>query len=297
MKRIWVITLVVFVVLVTVGCSPQSVQLLPNPSGVPGALNVAYAQQATEDITPTPSLSPLPFFSDEPAPTDDPAPPVESPIPAEDPSAWDIKEGDKIVYLTFDDGPSKNTEQILEILASEQVPATFFMLGENMHRNPDKVKAIAQQGHLVANHSYTHVMGEIYASQEALLAEIEQTADEIKSILGQDYPTDLFRFPGGSTAKRCRDYREGVVAAGYRYFDWNALNGDAETGKYKRTPEELLERLKQTVQDVDGRKKEVVVLMHDTNSKGNTVLMLQEGIRYLKELGYEFRTMEHAKMH
>ena len=74
------------------------------------------------------------------------------------------------------------------------------------------------------------------------LADIEKCAETIRSILGEEYPTDLFRFPYGSTNKACRDYRQAVREAGYRYFDWNALNGDAETGTYKRTPEELLEQ-------------------------------------------------------
>ena len=202
----------------------------------------------------------------------------------------------KVVYLTFDDGPSKNTEALLEVLAEKQVPATFFILGTNADDHPERVEAIAAAGHLVANHTYSHQTDEIYQSADALLADIEKCAETIRSILGEEYPTDLFRFPYGSTNKACRDYRQAVREAGYRYFDWNALNGDAETGTYKRTPEELLERFKQTVDDVDGRKNEVIVLTHDTGSKENTVKMLGDAIDYLKELGYEFRTLEYAQM-
>lgn len=226
-------------------------------------------------------------------------PPEESQPPAESfdpPEETPVSEDSKIAYLTFDDGPSKNTEALLEILAEEGVHATFFLVGQNADAHPERVKLIAEGGHLVANHSYTHDTKNIYKSLDALLADIEKCADTIRDILGDDYPTDLFRFPKGSTNKACRDYRDGVREAGYRFFDWNALNGDAETGTYKRTPEELYDRFKQTVDDVDGRKKELIVLMHDTNSKENTVLMLKDAIQYLKSLGYEFRTLANTKM-
>lgn len=292
MRRVFLVALALVVALVMPGCMVQrSVQILPGPTVMPGAINIAQAQQAVP--TPQPMDEVLrPEISAETGETPGPGGPLTpdgTPVP--------IDENDKIVYLTFDDGPSDNTSAILSILAEEQVPATFFILGVQAEKYPDHIKEIAAQGHLVANHSYSHKTDEIYQSLDALLEDIAKCANVIKDLLGEDYPTDLFRFPRGSTNKACRDYREGVKAAGYRYFDWNALNGDAETGEYKRTPEELYDRLVQTVSDVDGRKKEITVLMHDTNSKGNTALMLKDAIQYLKGLGYEFRTMEYAQMH
>lgn len=290
MRRFWFVLLAVFLVLACLtGCAPSKrVEILPGPSPTPGGLNIAQAQQALPSASPSQQPSAPAEASQEPQESEENAGRPTPPPP--------VTEDSKIVYLTFDDGPSKNTEALLEVLAEKQVPATFFILGTNADDHPERVEAIAAAGHLVANHTYSHQTDEIYQSADALLADIEKCAETIRSILGEEYPTDLFRFPYGSTNKACRDYRQAVREAGYRYFDWNALNGDAETGTYKRTPEELLERFKQTMDDVDGRKNEVIVLMHDTGSKENTVKMLGDAIDYLKELGYEFRTLEYAQM-
>ncbi|MDR3084760.1 MAG: polysaccharide deacetylase [Christensenellaceae bacterium] len=235
-----------------------------------------------------PSTSPEPEASATPEPDPTPEP---SPEPTETPAEYP-QPALPIVYLTFDDGPSKNTDPILDILLDEGVPATFFVIGENAARNTARIRRMAEQGCVVANHSNTHNMPEIYKSQEALFADIQACTDTIHSILGEDYPVNLFRFPGGSTGKRCRGYRDAVAAAGYRYFDWNALNGDAET-RTQRSPEELMNRLKSTIQDVHGRKNHVIILMHDTGSKTNTVLMVRDAIHYLRELGYSFDTLDH----
>ena len=283
------------------GCVPAArpVTISPDATPVPGGLNVVQAQQSLNSggaVKPSdaPDGEEAPASSPEETEPEGTAPEnKENPnavFPAPDPNA------EKIAYLTFDDGPSKHTEEILQVLREKQAPATFFILGVNADSHPERVQAIAADGHLVANHSYSHETKTIYASYDALMADIEKCASSIRSILGDDYPTDLFRFPTGSTNKRCRDYRDQVRAAGYRFFDWNALNGDAETGTYKRTPEELMDRLKETVEAVDGRKKEVIILMHDTGSKENTVKMLGDAIDYMRSLGYDLRTMENAQM-
>lgn len=274
------------------GCgTARQLQIQPEPySNTPVQINIAPAQQALPANTPAQETTPPEETAapEEAAPTEEAQDVPQAPPP--------VTENSKIVYLTFDDGPSKNTEGLLKILADEEVPATFFVVGENAERHPERIKAIDEAGHLVANHTYSHNTKEIYKNADALLDNIKKCQDVLVSILGEDYPTDLFRFPKGSTNKGCRDLRKDVREAGYRYFDWNALNGDAETGEYKRTAQELYERFKQTVDDVDGRKNEVIVLMHDTNSKENTVAMLQDAIRYLKSLGYEFRTLQYAEM-
>lgn len=272
------------------GCAPSKrVEILPGPSPTPGGLNIAQAQQALPSASPSQQPSAPAEASQEPQESEENAGRPTPPPP--------VTEDSKIVYLTFDDGPSKNTEALLEVLAGKAGARHLLHPGHQRRRPPR-----AGGGHRRSratwwpNHTYSHQTDEIYQSADALLADIEKCAETIRSILGEEYPTDLFRFPYGSTNKACRDYRQAVREAGYRYFDWNALNGDAETGTYKRTPEELLERFKQTVDDVDGRKNEVIVLMHETGSKENTVKMLGDAIDYLKELGYEFRTLEYAQM-
>ncbi|MDR2514449.1 MAG: polysaccharide deacetylase [Christensenellaceae bacterium] len=248
------------------------------PIFVEPPLPVANAAEPTDSPEPTPGETPEPTPEPSPEPTETPAEYLQPPLP--------------IAYLSFDDGPSRNTDGVLDILKEEGVTATFFVIGENAARNAAGLQRMVEQGCVVANHSNTHDMPRIYKSQEALFADIQACTDTLHSILGEDYPVNLFRFPGGSTGKLCREYRQAVAAAGYRYFDWNALNGDAET-RSPRTPEELLARLKSTVQEVHGRKDRIIILMHDTGSKTNTVLMLRDAIRYLKDLGYSFDTLDH----
>lgn len=66
------------------------------------------------------------------------------------------KKSDKVVYLTFDDGPSIHTKDVLDILAKEQVKATFFVLGQHAKRDQEMVHTIAEAGHAIGNHSYNH---------------------------------------------------------------------------------------------------------------------------------------------
>lgn len=143
----------------------------------------------------------------------------------------------------------------------------------------------------------THETDKIYVSAEAFLEDIAACQDTLRGILGSDYqPEDLIRFPYGSTNRRCRDYRDDVRAAGYRYFDWNALNGDAESGASKKSAEELYDRFVETVDVQANRGRDIIVLMHDTNSKKATVEMLPDAIDYLKDLGYTFATLESVPM-
>ena len=199
-------------------------------------------------------------------------------------------------YLTFDDGPSRNTEKILEVLEEKGVTETFFIVGENAQAHPERLVAIAEQGSLVANHTQTHDTDEIYDDIDSLLADLENGRQTILSILGDDYPDDLMRFPYGSTNRRCRDYREDVEAAGYRYFDWNALNGDAEHDASSRSTREHYEYLVETVDAQAARGRDLIILMHDTNSKTKTVEMLGDAIDYIASLGYTFDTLENRPM-
>ena len=170
------------------------------------------------------------------------------------------------------------------------------MVGKNAAEHPDRVKAIAAQGSLVANHTQTHDTSVIYQDEESCLKAFDDGRDTIASILGSDYPNDLVRFPYGSTNRRCRDYRDAVKNAGYRFFDWNALNGDAESGASKRTSDDLYQELKNTVDKQYKKGNDIIVLMHDTNSKTNTVKMLPDAIDYIRSLGYTFETLEHKPM-
>lgn len=91
---------------------------------------------------------------------------------------------EKVAYLTFDDGPSSNiTPKVLDVLKEEGVKATFFVLGQNVKTHPEQLKRIYEEGHYIANHSYTHKYSKIYASVDELLEEFNDTEAEIKKVL------------------------------------------------------------------------------------------------------------------
>ena len=91
---------------------------------------------------------------------------------------------EKVAYLTFDDGPSKQiTPQILEILRNENIKASFFVLGNRVATYPDLVKQEYEEGHYIANHGYSHVYGSVYASPQAVLDEYNRTEEKIKGVL------------------------------------------------------------------------------------------------------------------
>lgn len=192
----------------------------------------------------------------------------------------------KTVYLTFDDGPSSSvTPQILDILNSYKIKATFFVLGQEAERRPEVLKRIYNDGHKIANHSYSHNYKHIYSSVETLLNEIEQTNNIINDSLGFYYGNTVFRFPGGSFEKAdC--FKNSVKEMGFRYIDWNCLGSDAVSGT--KTADEILGSVINTSID----KNPLVVLLHDTNAKQTTADALPSIIEYLINQGYEFKTVE-----
>lgn len=195
--------------------------------------------------------------------------------------------GEKAVYLTFDDGPSKTvTPLILDVLKQENVKATFFLLGSRVELNPSIVKREYQEGHYIANHGYSHVYPQIYSSIEAILDEYNKTRQAIQNAIGLEYDGHLFRFPGGSTGgkyKKIKEESKQVLEENQiGYIDWNALTNDSAGAK---TKEALIENMIETV----GEKTTVVILMHDAGDKILTYEVLPEIIAYLREKGYVFK--------
>lgn len=193
----------------------------------------------------------------------------------------------KVAYLTFDDGPSANvTPQILEILDQYKIKATFFVVGNMAEEYPHIVKEIYDSGHSIGNHSYTHSYKSLYRNTTNFLNELRTTDQVLKKILGEDFQSNIIRFPGGSFGQQKSVFRQAAKDNGYEYYDWNALNGDAEgTNLTKR---QLVERLKSTSRG----QKELVVLMHDMSAKQTTADALPEIIEYLQGQGYEFDIIE-----
>lgn len=198
-----------------------------------------------------------------------------------------IEDGSKVAYLTFDDGPSsKVTREILGVLKSNNIKATFFVVGKNIDANKDILSQIYKEGHGIGNHGYTHDYNKIYLNENNFKEEIELTDKAIKKVLGDNFNTRLFRFPGGSFGKSKNTFKDILREQGRVYVDWNALNGDAEGGGYDA--DGLVERLKVTV----GNSNKVIILMHDTNAKEVTFYSLQRIIDYLKSKDYNFKILE-----
>lgn len=197
------------------------------------------------------------------------------------------RQNSKVAYLTFDDGPSaKSTPLVLDILKEYNIKATFFVIGRNAEQNPKILKRIYEEGHNIGNHTYSHNMKYLYQNTDNFMNDIYKGEKVLKSILGKDFDSQIVRFPGGSFEKRKKTMRKAVEKAGYRYFDWNALNGDAEG--VKKNPTQLLNRLKETTWN----KNNIIVLMHDTDEKQSTVQFLRSGIEYLISQGYEFQILD-----
>lgn len=202
-------------------------------------------------------------------------------LPEEEP-----KENFKIAYLTFDDGPSKIvTPQILDILAHYDIKATFFVVGKYAERYPDILKRIYEEGHVIGNHTYSHNYNYIYRSVSNFVNELDITQEVFKNILGEEFETNIMRFPGGSFEDWKSSFRKQVTDLGYRFVDWNSLNGDAEGHNLSR--DDLFKRFKSTFRN----QNELIILMHDTDAKASTPEALPAIIEFLIEKGYSFGTL------
>ena len=212
------------------------------------------------------------------------AAPGTSPAPAE-----------KLVCLTFDDGPSKNTPRVLEILSREGVPATFFVIAaDNNQKHLPLIADEAAAGHQIALHSASHDYRTIYHSPEAFWQDIDLLKQRIAPYVD---PSGLgvLRFPGGSTNTISRKYggrglmktlKAQAAEKGLTWLDWNVCAGDAVGGHPSAA--KLLRNVKAEAEGKDV----CVVLMHDTALTGTTVEALPDIIDYFRTGGYRFCTVD-----
>jgi len=196
--------------------------------------------------------------------------------------------GDHVVYLTFDDGPNEaNTMKILSILKEEQIHATFFLVGQNVERYPDVVKAIYQSGNAIGIHSYSHDYKKVYASPEAYTHELLQTEELIYNAIG--VRPIISRAPGGTSGHFTPAFWSALQQIGYLEVGWNALTGDAD-GTAK-TPQQAVDNLRKQLQLRPYLNSHLVVLMHDASGHEATVEALPQIIKLLKDNGYTFRVV------
>lgn len=200
-------------------------------------------------------------------------------------------ETEKICCLTFDDGPNAaTTPEILDILKEHNIKATFFELGEKLAANKELAKRTYDEGHLLANHTYTQKYSTIYTSWDAMLNEIQMTSQLIEEITGES-AYKLVRMPGGSFNSGVygsvkQEYRAKLAENGYYFIDWSVDSGDNGS----RSADEIVNYVK----DYCGSKS-VVLLFEDNNSRKASVKALPEVIKYLKSCGYVFKRLDEIK--
>ena len=188
----------------------------------------------------------------------------------------------KVIYLTFDDGPGIHTRQLLDVLDAYGAKATFFVTDSGYD---SMMQQIVRRGHSIGIHSVSHKYEQIYASPEAFFEDLyamQQIIYENTGVL-----TTLMRFPGGSSNAISRRYCEGIMTtltqavqdAGFQYFDWNVLSGDAgETTKTEEVYDFVIEGVQQH--------RVSIVLQHDIHYY--SVAAVEKILQWGRRNGYQF---------
>ena len=190
-----------------------------------------------------------------------------------------------IIYLTFDDGPSRSiTPKVLDILKEENVKATFFVIHHDKSLN-QYIKRAYEEGHTIALHSYTHNYKKIYASVDAYFEDLNKIREEVHNITG--HYANIIRFPGGSSntvskfnPKIMTTLAKQVEEKGFIYFDWNISSGDAGGAKTKN---DIYNNVIRSL-----TRGTNIVLMHDKENNYITLNALKDIIQYAKIKGYKF---------
>ena len=194
------------------------------------------------------------------------------------PAAGEEEEGQKKIYLTFDDGPSSNTDEILDILKAYDVKATFFVVGKTDEASKKAYRRIVEEGHTLGMHSYSHSYADIYDSEEDFQTDMKKLQEYLYELTGV-WPR-FYRFPGGSSntvsnidMQKLADW---LTDQGVTYFDWNVASGDAVS---RELPAETL--LANCLAGIRNQQS-CVVLMHDAANKDTTVEALPEIISEIR---------------
>lgn len=196
---------------------------------------------------------------------------------------------EKIVYLTFDDGPSANTKKILDILDQYNAKATFFVTGTNQKYNY-LIKEAYNKGHTIGLHTYSHEYSRVYKSVEAYFEDLTKIGDMVKNEIG--FVPRFIRFPGGSSNTISRRYCPGIMTQltkevknrGYQYYDWN---GDSTDASGNNVPVSKL-----IANGTSSNANNINILCHDTDAKGTTVQALPSIIQHYQQKGYQFKAID-----
>lgn len=187
------------------------------------------------------------------------------------------KKGQKTVYLTFDDGPNEHTEAILKILDKYGIHATFFAIGSNLKGNEQALKDTAAAGHYVGLHSMSHNAKKLYKSGSSanFINEFKKEQGLVEDIIGTK--PILIRPPYGSAPNINKKFRDDIVNAGFKMWDWTL---DSNDWRYPRNPDKIVQVVKKHL-----TLNTEVILMHE---REQTVKVLPQIIEYAQKKGYSF---------
>lgn len=195
---------------------------------------------------------------------------------------YENSSSEKIVYLTFDDGPAgKVTNDILDILKKENVHATFFLIGNQMKNQEKLLKRMVDEGHSLGLHSMSHRKCYLYSSSENFLSEMKETQQLLESITG--IKSNIIRFPFGcnnNSYKITENMVDLLHQNNFKIYDWNVDSGD---GANPNSPPCRF------VKNSVSTKKNIVLLMHCAYMSKNTAAALPDIIKYYKNNDYEFK--------
>lgn len=188
------------------------------------------------------------------------------------------------VYLTFDDGPSVHTGEILDILKEYNAKATFFVVGKESEADKALIRRIVEEGHTLGMHSYSHNYYEIYSSKEAFAADFDKLQGYLRDLTGVE--SRIYRFPGGSsnsvTNRDIHEFIEYLDEKGVVYFDWNVASGDAV--KEGLSAETIFRNSTENLHEHSSS----VILLHDAQERETTVEalpMILEKILQMEDTG------------
>ncbi len=198
--------------------------------------------------------------------------------------AYDKVAESKKVYLTFDDGPIPGTtEKILDVLKEEDVKATFFVVGKEIHEREHILKRIYEEGHTIGLHTYNHKFRKVYKSEDAFINEMLQTRELINKLLNIN-PTAI-RFPGGSSGRMTQEMLDKIHSNNMKVYDWtlDLHDGDGEIS---------VSRIIRNGESFNPKYSRLIILAHCNSNNKNTVKALPEIIKFYKNLGYEFEAIK-----
>lgn len=191
------------------------------------------------------------------------------------------------VYLTFDDGPSANTKEVLDLLREQSVRATFFVIGNTQEKERPLYSRIVEEGHAIGIHTYSHNESQVYSSFSAFMEDFHKIEAWIYETSGQK--PKICRIPGGTNTLLCpKSLKTQILTAfkneGYACFDWDI--DPLDSGAHALPADKLAAAV---ISEAKTRAKEdLVILMHDDSLRTTLPQALATIITYFKEQGYRF---------